>query len=109
MLGRGKELAHVPKMIKTMTNGARRYFYDQKTGLFTGIENKQVSFHYIQALTHCSMNREAKGAMIEYWGNMVHKGPTLSGRLMTLKTTLFHLLSHEQLLPCMELHTCLLH
>jgi hypothetical protein len=114
MLGREKELAYVPKMIKNMTNGARRYFYDKKTGLFTGIENKQVSFHsqlwmilggvadraeaqralkalhqtdkavhtgtpyafhyYIQALINCDMSREAKDALIEYWGGMVHKG-----------------------------------
>ncbi|MDR1379932.1 MAG: glycoside hydrolase [Tannerella sp.] len=114
MLGREKELAHVPNMIRKMTDGARRYFYDKKTGLFIGAENKQVSCHsqlwmilsgvadkaeaqraltalrrtenavltgtpyafhyYIQALIHCGMNREAKDALIEYWGGMVRKG-----------------------------------
>ncbi|MDR1202734.1 MAG: glycoside hydrolase [Tannerellaceae bacterium] len=114
MLGKEKELTHVPKMIKNMTDGARRYFYDKKTGLFTGIGNKQVSYHsqlwmilsgvagkteaqralkairqakdvvhmgtpyachyYIQALIQCGMNREAKDALIEYWGGMVRKG-----------------------------------
>jgi hypothetical protein len=114
ILGKEKELAHVPKMITKMTNSARKYFYNKKTGLFTGIENNQVSYHsqlwmiisgvpdkaeaqralkallntenvvhtgtpyayhyHIQALVDCGMNREAKDALIEYWGGMVKKG-----------------------------------
>ena len=45
MLGKENELADVPKKIKKMTDGARKHFYDKKTGLFAGIENKQVSYH----------------------------------------------------------------
>jgi len=31
-------------MIKKMTDAARKHFYDKKTGLFAGIENKQISY-----------------------------------------------------------------
>ncbi|MDR2776187.1 MAG: glycoside hydrolase [Tannerella sp.] len=114
MLGRERELAHVPKIIKKMTDSARKHFYDKKTGLFTGVVNKQVSCHsqmwmiisgiadkteaqralkalkntenavhtgtpyayhyYIRSLVDCGMNREAKDALIEYWGGMAKKG-----------------------------------
>ena len=45
MLGKEEELADTPKKIQRMIAGARKHFYDKKTGLFTGIENKQVSYH----------------------------------------------------------------
>lgn len=45
LLGKEKELAHIPKLIKRMSDGARKYMYDRKSGLFTGVENKQVSYH----------------------------------------------------------------
>ena len=45
MLGKEKELASVPKKLKKMTDGARKHFYDKKTGLFVGVENKQISYH----------------------------------------------------------------
>ena len=45
MLGKEKELADAPKKIKKMTDSARKHFYDKKTGLFAGIENKQISYH----------------------------------------------------------------
>ena len=45
MLGKEKELADVPKKIKKMTDAARKHFYDKKTGLFAGLENKQISYH----------------------------------------------------------------
>ena len=44
LLGREKELSHVPKQIKQMTDAARKHFYDKKTGLFAGLENKQISY-----------------------------------------------------------------
>lgn len=114
LLGKEKELAHVPELIKRMSDGARKYMYNKQTGLFTGVENKQVSYHsqlwmvisgvlgkaesqralkalknmpdvihtgtpyayhyYIQALVNSGMNREAKAALVEYWGGMVRKG-----------------------------------
>ena len=45
MLGKDSELADAPKKIKKMTDGARKYFYDRKTGLFAGVKNKQISYH----------------------------------------------------------------
>lgn len=114
ILGKEKELEYVPKLIKKMTDGARKHYYNKQLDLFTGIENKQVSYHsqmwmiisgvptkteaqrafrklkitgdvvytgtpyayhyYIQALINCGMSREAKEALVEYWGGMVKKG-----------------------------------
>ena len=44
MLGREKEVAEYPALIKRMTDAARKHYYDKKTGLFAGIENKQLSY-----------------------------------------------------------------
>ncbi|MDR0573002.1 MAG: glycoside hydrolase [Tannerella sp.] len=43
MLGKEKEVAHLPGIIKKMTNAVRRNFYNKKTGLFAGNLNHQIS------------------------------------------------------------------
>ncbi|MDR0394629.1 MAG: glycoside hydrolase [Tannerella sp.] len=43
MLGKEKEVSHLPGIIKKMTNAARKNFYDKKTGLFAGSLNHQIS------------------------------------------------------------------
>lgn len=114
MLGKEKEVAQLPGIIKKMTNAVRKNLYDKKTGLFVGLENKQISYssqvwmiisgvatrqeaqlalkglqtakdvvrpgtpyayhYFIQSMIDCGMDKEAKEALIEYWGGMVNKG-----------------------------------
>lgn len=44
LLGKEKEIADVPEMIRKMTAAAKKYMYDSKSGLFTGTGDKQISY-----------------------------------------------------------------
>ena len=44
LLGKEKELSDIPALIKKMTKAAHKNYYDKKTGLFTGTNNKQISY-----------------------------------------------------------------
>jgi alpha-L-rhamnosidase len=43
-LGKEKELAHVPALIKKLTEAARKNLYDKKSGLFVSGPSKQISY-----------------------------------------------------------------
>lgn len=44
MLGKEKEVPDLPESIKKMISASRRKLYDKKSGLFVGINNKQISY-----------------------------------------------------------------
>ncbi len=44
LLGKEKEVADLPALIKKMTKAAHKNYYDKKSGLFIGIGNKQISY-----------------------------------------------------------------
>ncbi|MDR1623773.1 MAG: glycoside hydrolase [Tannerellaceae bacterium] len=78
LLGREKELDHLPKMIKKMTDAARKYFYDKKTGLFAGMNNKQISYssQLWMALGGVTTKAESQRALkaLQTSENVVHTG-----------------------------------
>lgn len=78
MLGREKELAYLPGMIKKMKNAAKKYFYNKKTGLFAGVENKQVSYlsQVWMVLSGVSTKAESQQALsnLKTAENVVHPG-----------------------------------
>lgn len=44
LLGKEKEVADIPALIKKMTTAARKNMYDKKTGLFVGTKDTQISY-----------------------------------------------------------------
>ncbi|MFZ6000900.1 MAG: glycoside hydrolase [Bacteroidota bacterium] len=114
LLGKEKELAHVPAQIKKLTEAARKHLYDKKSGVFTSGSDKQVSYasqawmilsgvatpaegqraiqavlqmpdvtkqgapylyhYFIEAMIQCGLPKEAREAVVTYWGDMVKKG-----------------------------------
>jgi len=44
MIGKEKEVADIPALVKKMTTAARKNFYDKKSGLYVGNLNKQISY-----------------------------------------------------------------
>lgn len=44
LLGREKEVAHFPAMIKKMTNASKKHYYNKSTGVFVGKLNDQVAY-----------------------------------------------------------------
>ena len=44
LLGKEQEVSELPALIEKMTKAAYRRYYDKKTGFFTGLENKQISY-----------------------------------------------------------------
>jgi alpha-L-rhamnosidase len=43
-LGKEKEIAHIPALIKKLTDAARKNLYDKKSGLFMSGPSKQISY-----------------------------------------------------------------
>lgn len=78
LLGREKELDHLPKMIKKMTDAARKHFYNKKTGLFAGMNNKQISYssQLWMALSGVATKAESQHALkaLKTSENVVHTG-----------------------------------
>lgn len=44
LLGKESEVSDIPSLTKKMTKAAKNHMYDKKTGVFVGLDNKQVSY-----------------------------------------------------------------
>ena len=78
LLGKEKEVADLPALIKKMTKAAHKNYYDKKSGLFIGIGNKQISYasQIWMILSEVATKTEGKKALsaLHMTHNVCHTG-----------------------------------
>ncbi|TXI70941.1 MAG: Bacterial alpha-L-rhamnosidase [Cyclobacteriaceae bacterium] len=76
-LGKEKELAHVPALIKKLTDAARKNLYDKKLGLFISGPSRQISYasQAWMVLSGVASQTEGQKALLAVQTNLVAVRP----------------------------------